>query len=194
MALTFGTLLSSQGADALVLRPFRPSFEAVSPLYTVLRSSKPRGVRPAVDQAGGPVRSRSVQGEQYTTHRAPCRGPRGARPLVDDLPPGHRRRSGDSWADPRGHRNRRGPPRPAPRRTGAPRHGAGGWVPATWATAFPACGIDRRASRSCSSAPLGSAAPLRRHLGDGTARSPGGRRASRSWGCSAPTCAGRSRP
>src|ERR687886_1773325 len=43
LALTFGTLLSSQGADALVLRPFQPSFEAVSPLYTVLRSSPTSG-------------------------------------------------------------------------------------------------------------------------------------------------------
>src|SRR4028119_976255 len=74
LALTFGTLLSSQGADALVLQPFGPSLEAVSRLYTVLRSSRTSGVRPAVDQAGGPARSRSVQREQYTTRRAPRRG------------------------------------------------------------------------------------------------------------------------
>ena len=43
MALTFGTLLSSQGADALGTQPFRPSFEAVFPLYTVLRNSPTAG-------------------------------------------------------------------------------------------------------------------------------------------------------
>src|SRR3712207_116867 len=35
---------------------------------------------------------------------------------------------------------------------------------------------------------------LRRPRGDGTARSPAGPRASSSWGCSAPRCAGRSPP
>lgn len=51
LALTFGTLLSSQGADALVLQPFGPSFEAICPLYTALRSGRTSGVRPAVSQA-----------------------------------------------------------------------------------------------------------------------------------------------
>src|SRR3712207_4125730 len=81
LALTFGTLLSSQRADALVLQPFRPSFEAVSRLYTALRSGQTSGACPAVDQAGGPVRSRSVQGEQYTPSGARARGAEeGARP------------------------------------------------------------------------------------------------------------------
>jgi hypothetical protein len=77
LALTFGTLLSSQGADALVLQPSRPSFEAVSPMYTVLRSGRTSGVCPAVSQACDPVCSRSVQREQYTTRGALCRGVRG---------------------------------------------------------------------------------------------------------------------
>jgi hypothetical protein len=51
LALTFGTLLSSQGADALVLQPFEPSFEAICPLYTELRNGRTSGVRPAVSQA-----------------------------------------------------------------------------------------------------------------------------------------------
>jgi hypothetical protein len=74
LALTFGTLLSSQGADALVLQPSRLSFEAVSPMYTVLRSGRTSRVCPAVSQACDPVCSRSVQREQYTTHGALCRG------------------------------------------------------------------------------------------------------------------------
>src|SRR3954452_13907986 len=74
LALTFGTLLSSQGADALQLEPFGLSFEAVPAVYTGLRISQTAGVRLAVDQAGGPVRSRSVQEERYTTSRPPARG------------------------------------------------------------------------------------------------------------------------
>src|SRR3712207_7140865 len=66
LALTFGTLLSSQGADALVLQPSRPSFEAVSPMYTVLRSGRTSGVCPAVSQACDPVCSRSVQDRKST--------------------------------------------------------------------------------------------------------------------------------
>ncbi len=107
MALTFGTLLSSQGADALVVQPFRPSFEAVSPMYTALRSSQTSRACPAVDQAGGPVRSRSVQREQYTTLGAPCTGVRGGGrpPLVSPVARtgdvlGERlgsRSSGDVW-------------------------------------------------------------------------------------------------
>ncbi len=107
MALTFGTLLSSQGADALVVQPFRPSFEAVSPMYTALRSSQTSRACPAVDQAGGPVRSRSVQREQYTTLGAPCTGVRrgGRPPLVSPVARtgdvlGERlgsRSSGDVW-------------------------------------------------------------------------------------------------
>ncbi len=87
LALTFGTLLSSQGADALVVQPFRPSFETVSPMYTALRSSQTSRACPAVDQAGGPVRSRSVQREQYTTLGAPCTGVRGGGrpPLVSPV-------------------------------------------------------------------------------------------------------------
>ena len=89
MALTFGTLLSSQGADALVVQPFRPSFEAVSPMYTALRSGQTSGACPAVDQAGGPVRSRSVQRERYTTLEAPCTGVRGGAVLLSSaLSPG----------------------------------------------------------------------------------------------------------
>src|SRR5919206_348890 len=101
LALTFGTLLSSQGADALVLQPFRPSFEAVSPLYTVLRSSPTSGVRPAVSQACGPVCSRSVQEEQYTTSGALCRGVRGGGPPVPCTPLRleHRCRSSGSEPD-----------------------------------------------------------------------------------------------
>src|SRR3954451_6508262 len=68
MALTFGTLLSSQGADAHDPRPIPwPSFAAVSPLYTGLRSSLTTRARPAVSQTlPGPVRSRSVHEEPYT--------------------------------------------------------------------------------------------------------------------------------
>ncbi|MCF6744231.1 hypothetical protein E9529_08065, partial [Blastococcus sp. KM273128] len=55
LALTFGTLLSSQGADAHDIRPnSRPSFEAVSPLYTGLRSSSASGALPAVSRASRP--------------------------------------------------------------------------------------------------------------------------------------------
>src|SRR3954454_19597137 len=53
---------------------FRPSFEAVSPLYTALRNGQTSGARPAVSQACGPVRSRSVQRERYTTRGALCTG------------------------------------------------------------------------------------------------------------------------
>jgi hypothetical protein len=86
LALTFGTLLSSQGADALVLQPFRPSFETISPLYTALRNGRTSGARPAVDQAGGPVRSRSVQGERYTTLSAPRTGVRSGAALLSAGP------------------------------------------------------------------------------------------------------------
>ena len=49
MALTFGTLLSSQGADAHVPRPIAwPFFVAVIPLYTKFRSSRISGI-----QSGG---------------------------------------------------------------------------------------------------------------------------------------------
>src|SRR4051794_34419522 len=44
LALTFGTLLSSQGADAHETRPSRPSFAAAFPLYTALRSGRPGGL------------------------------------------------------------------------------------------------------------------------------------------------------
>src|SRR5918997_1481148 len=77
LALTFGTLLSSQGADALVLQPFglrsrrylhcTPRSAAVGPRRSVRRFPRPCG----------PVRSRSVQREQYTTCGALCRGVRG---------------------------------------------------------------------------------------------------------------------
>src|SRR3712207_517404 len=86
LALTFGTLLSSQGADALVLQPSRPSFEAICPMYTVLRSGRTSGVCPAVSQACDPVCSRSVQREQYTTRGTLCRGVRGGSALPLDAP------------------------------------------------------------------------------------------------------------
>ena len=63
LALTFGTLLSSQGADALVLQPFEPSFEAICPLYTALRSGRTSGSVRRFPRPCDPVRSRSVQGE-----------------------------------------------------------------------------------------------------------------------------------
>ncbi len=55
MALTFGTLLSSQRTDAFALRPCRPSFEAVfstvrpqaSGSYRNLSASPSRAVRRA---------------------------------------------------------------------------------------------------------------------------------------------------
>src|SRR3954453_12255723 len=78
LALTFGTLLSSQGADAHDPRPIPwPSFAAVSPLYTGLRSSLTTRARPAVSQTlPGPVRSRSVHEEPYTHFPGPARGGR----------------------------------------------------------------------------------------------------------------------
>src|SRR3954447_11399617 len=54
LALTFGTLLSSQGADAHRFKPSRAPSMAVSPLYTGLRSSRTSGVRPAVSRASRP--------------------------------------------------------------------------------------------------------------------------------------------
>ena len=127
LALTFGTLLSSQGADALVLQPFGPSLEAVSRLYTVLRSSRTSGVRPAVDQAGGPARSRSVQREQYTTRRAPRRGSTEGSALPSRTPAQDLRRPPDSTTRPfsRGPRGDVVHPvaLPAPRTTGPGRAG-----------------------------------------------------------------------
>ena len=131
MALTFGTLLSSQGADALGLQPCGPSFEAICLPYTSLRSGRTSGSVRRFPRPCDPVRSRSVQGEQYTTYGALCRGVRGGGCLSVDAP---LRRASVS-VEPAvgrtpGRRGQRRPPCRASRRIRAPRRGAGGGWPA----------------------------------------------------------------
>src|SRR3954454_6730104 len=67
LALTFGTLLSSQGADAHVPRPISwPFFVAViSTLHQVPQQSN-AGFFRRFPRPCGPVRSRLVHGELYT--------------------------------------------------------------------------------------------------------------------------------
>jgi hypothetical protein len=150
LALTFGTLLSSQGADALVPRPFRPSFEAISRLYTALRSSQTSGVCPAVDQAGGPVRSRSVQREQYTTRGALCRGAtEGSVPTLDALVTRASASAEAGWGpDPCGHRVQRRPSRRASHRCRALRHRTSDGE--AWGGLATRCRCPRRAPPSAS--------------------------------------------
>src|SRR4051794_31734454 len=75
LALTFGTLLSSQGADAHDFQPISwPCFAAVSPLYTGLRSSRTSGVRPAVSQALRPGPFSLGAGRTLHGFRRACTG------------------------------------------------------------------------------------------------------------------------
>src|SRR3954467_9696748 len=65
LALTFGTLLSSQGADAHKTRPSRPSFAAAFPRYAVPCESQARGLCPRAPRLG---RRHSVQPAVLRTH------------------------------------------------------------------------------------------------------------------------------
>src|SRR3954467_11071583 len=75
LALTFGTLLSSQGADAHVPRPISwPFFVAViSTLHQVPQQSN-AGFFRRFPRPCGPGRSRLVHGELYTPSEGVCRG------------------------------------------------------------------------------------------------------------------------
>ena len=132
------------------------------------------GVLPAVSRACGPVRSRSVQGEQYTTLEAPAGGPRRPPWPIGNRSPdtgavhgtiGPRRSVGTLAARPRGPERSEDDPALRGQAPHARRY--------RWHTAVPS---------------------VRRHRGAGTGRSPGGPPVGRSWGCSAPTCAGMTRP
>src|SRR4051794_9192345 len=92
LALTFGTLLSSQGTDAHKTRPSRPSFAAVSPRYTEFRSSRTSGVRPAVSQALRPGPFSLGAGRTIHALGRSCTGGMGPFPASPEAP---RRRSGD---------------------------------------------------------------------------------------------------
>src|SRR4051794_29690912 len=97
LALTFGTLLSSQGADAHDTRPIPwPSFAAVSPLYTELRSGRTSGARPAVSRASRP--GPFSLGAERTIHGSggPCTGGPRSAPAA---PGGSCAHSRDTWLD-----------------------------------------------------------------------------------------------
>jgi hypothetical protein len=68
LALTFGTLLSSQGADAQKLDPSGLRSWLEVPLYAGFQMFPDRGSGPAA------LAGRAAHGEQYTTLRGLCRG------------------------------------------------------------------------------------------------------------------------
>jgi hypothetical protein len=174
LALTFGTLLSSQRADALVPRPCGPSFEAVTPLYTVLRNGWTAGSYRRFPGLG----ARSVLARCRENGTPPWR-------LLQGVPRGLRSRSRTGRRTPA---SCTGPSATAVR-WGRRRQAAGG--PSGRRT-IPRCAVrPRHARRSRWHAAV---PPVRRHRGAGTGRSPGGPPVGRSWGCSAPTCAGTTRP
>jgi hypothetical protein len=132
------------------------------------------GVLPAVSQACGPVRSRSVRREEYTSLQAAAGGSPGGsrswsrtgrRTPASSTGPSAAAIVGTVATRPRGRSGRRTTPRCAVR----PRHAHG----SRWHTAVPS---------------------VRRHRGAGTGRSPAVPPVGPSWGCSAPTCAGTTRP
>src|SRR4030095_1337576 len=68
LALTFGTLLSSQGADAQKLNPHGPRRWQEVPLYAGFQQLPIRGAGPAAHPG------RAAHGEPYTTKRGLCTG------------------------------------------------------------------------------------------------------------------------
>src|SRR3712207_9078470 len=98
LALTFGTLLSSQGADARDTRPAGPSIAAAVPRYAALCIRQAAGPGPALsDRSGG----------TQCNQRTPCCVP-GARSIAGQATPGPTR-------------GRELDPRPAPVSPGAER-------------------------------------------------------------------------
>src|SRR3954463_9671351 len=81
MALTFGTLLSSQGADAHALRPIFLAFirDGVSTVHRVPQRSN-HGVRPAVSQALRPGAFSLGAGKTIHALRGSCVGGPGSTP------------------------------------------------------------------------------------------------------------------
>src|SRR4051812_36209788 len=97
LALTFGTLLSSQGADAHDFQPISwPCFATVCPLYTGLRSSRTSGVRPAVSQALRPGPFSLGAGRTLHGFRRACTGGSPGAPEAPEGSSGHSRDAGGS--------------------------------------------------------------------------------------------------
>jgi hypothetical protein len=195
MALTFGTLLSSQGADAHVPRPIISAVLRGGVFHSTPGSAavEPRGFGRRFPRSCDPVRSRSVQEERYTPSSGRAWGVRRPSPL-SGAPLGARWTTGPTADHRRAFpRADRGGPAPPERRGGLRGCSGTDGVP-RWCPAPPGDRAPLATGGAHRGVGAGQRAWVRPHRAVGTARSRAARRLASSWGCSAPRCAGTSRP